>query len=36
MEDHGCQQEANAFRSAINRPSQATGLSAEMEVKVQP
>lgn len=35
MEDHGGQQEADSLGSAINRPSQTSCLSREMEVEVK-
>lgn len=35
MENHGGQQKANAFSTAINRASQATCLAREMKVEIE-
>jgi hypothetical protein len=35
MEDHGGQEEADAFSTAVDSTGQASGLSREMEVEIQ-
>lgn len=35
MENHGGQQKANAFSTAINRASQSTCLAREMKIEVE-